>query len=473
VTTNTVIEQSQLRGSPDDDLLQRVATVYVDGEEYRVLAPSRAIGDSLEWVNQFHVHRPDKESFNSEVVVEGAYRILALKLVKQELEKRKSSSNSSVRQETRKAKLHELLSELANLRLCGPSDDPDEQTSAIESYRYLLINVKALCRGVLPDDVCAQLDAVPNEIETIYDVYESKAHLDAACVDIGIELDYPTSSSSSQITMKTGSPTSIEPEVQSLENWHLRNMAAEIPTLKDLKALSVPKQAQLLLRRLATQYPNSGSSVGKMNLDMPVYASDLASGYPLIEVNAVKDLLLGAAWKRLEADGFIRDNGHNFFHVTEEGYEAAKKADTFFVNREVVEALRLLHPDFQGYAHCFYEDKLPEAIAAAFERYENRLNEIRDGSKISLVMASAGHPLVYKLFEAKILKEPYPALGNNPTAKAAYEKGLTGILSGGVSWLRNARTHEKHNLPVPTAQETLELLFVASYLMRMLDLSHR
>ena len=50
-----------------------------------------------------------------------------------------------------------------------------------------------------------------------------------------------------------------------------------------------------------------------MNLDMPVYASDLASGYSQSEVTTVKDLLLGAPWKTLEADGFIRDNGHNFF----------------------------------------------------------------------------------------------------------------------------------------------------------------
>jgi hypothetical protein len=249
-------------------------------------------------------------------------------------------------------------------------------------------------------------------------------------------------------------------------------MAAEAPTLKDLRALPVSKQAQLLLRRLATQYPTSQSSVGKMNLDMAPFARDLASGYQDGEVNAVKDLLLGAPWKRLESDGYIRDNGHNFFHVTEEGYEAAKKSEAFFVNRDVIEALKLLHPEFQDYAHYFYEDKLQEAVAAAFERYENRLNEIRDGSRNPQVMAASGHPLVYKLFDAKILKEPYPALGSSPAAKAAYEKGLTGIMSGGVSWLRNARTHEKHNLPAPTATEALELLFVASYLMRMLDLSH-
>jgi hypothetical protein len=273
--------------------------------------------------------------------------------------------------------------------------------------------------------------------------------------------------------MTGGFDTSAELEGQPLDHWRLINMAVEVPTLKDLKALPVSKQAQLLLRRLATQYPNSQLSVGKMNLDMPVYARDLASGYPPNEVDAVKDLLLGAPWKRLESDGYIRDNGHNFFHVTAEGFEAAKEAEAFFSNRDVIEALRLLHPEFQDYAHYFYEDKLQEAIAAAFERYENRLNEIRDGSKNPQVMATAGHPLVYKLFDTKILKEPYPSLGSNPTTKAAYEKGLTGIMGGGVSWVRNARTHEKHNLPTPTPQEALELLFVASYLMRMLDLSHR
>jgi hypothetical protein len=281
--------------------------------------------------------------------------------------------------------------------LCGPSDDPDEQTSAIESYRYLLINVKALCKGLLPSDVCEELDAVPSKLESIYDVYESKAHLDAVCVDIEAEFAHP-------ITMTTGSPSSREPEGQHLEKWNLVRMAAEAPTLQDLRALPISKQAQLLLRRLATQYPTSQSSVGRMNLDIPVYASDLASGYPASEVSAVKDLLLGAPWKRLEADGFIRDNGQNFFHVTAEGYEAAKKSEAFFVNRDVVEALKLLHPEFQGYAHYFYEDKLQEAVAAAFERYENRLNEIRDASKNTPVMAASGYALVYKLFDAKILK---------------------------------------------------------------------
>jgi hypothetical protein len=298
-------------------------------------------------------------------------------------------------------------------------------------------------------------------------VHESKAHLDAVCVDIRSELEKKST------TITAGSAPAPDPNGDDLEKWHLIRMAAEAPTLRDLKALSTSKQAQLLLRRLATQYPRGDMSVGKMNLDMYVHAKDLASGYSDSEVTAVKDLLLAAPWKRLESDGFIRDNGRNFFYVTAEGYEAARKCEAFFVSRDVIEALKLLHPEFQNYAHYFHEDKLPEAIAAAFERYENRLNEIRDRSKNAEVMATAGHALVYKLFEMEVLKEPYPALGSNSTTKAAYEKGLMGVMSGGVTWLRNARTHEKHNLPAPTATEALELLFVASYLMRMLDLALR
>ena len=53
----------------------------------------------------------------------------------------------------------------------------------------------------------------------------------------------------------------------------------------------------------------------------------------------------------------------------------------------------------------------------------------------------------------------------------SYEKGLIGILSGALGWIRNPYTHQKHELPELTPSEALELLFLASYLVRMLDLS--
>ena len=130
-------------------------------------------------------------------------------------------------------------------------------------------------------------------------------------------------------------------------------------------------------------------------------------------------------------------------------------------------ALPLLHADFRGYSRYFYENKLKEAVAAAFERYENRLNEIRDASSSAAAKAEAGRALVYKLFADKVLVRPYPKLGSDPAA----EQGLTGLLSGSLWWIRNPYEHEKHNLPDLTPSEALELLFVECYLMRMLELS--
>lgn len=168
--------------------------------------------------------------------------------------------------------------------------------------------------------------------------------------------------------------------------------------------------------------------------------------------------------------GFIRDNGQGFFVITEEGIQAAKNFTSVNVDLGITAAMELLHPDFRGFGHYFQEGRLKEAVAAAFERYENRLNEIRDGSRRTAVRNAAGRDLPHKLFGSKMLKLPYRKLGT-PAKRSAYESALCGILSGGVGWIRNSYTHEKHHLPDLQPDEALELLFVASYLLRMVEYS--
>jgi hypothetical protein len=190
--------------------LQKVATVYVDRDEYRVYAPAKAVGDAIEWTEQFSVRQPDDEGFVSELIVEGDYRVFAIKLVKEELDKMKTNASTSLREDSRRTRLRELLDKLSNFRGCGPSDDPDEQTSVIASYKYLLINVKALCKGLMPSDVCERLDEVPSTIDSIYDFYDSKAHLDAVSVDVRTELEFPTSTESVATTTSLVAPSLIE-----------------------------------------------------------------------------------------------------------------------------------------------------------------------------------------------------------------------------------------------------------------------
>jgi hypothetical protein len=87
MATKVVVHHGQLTGSGQPDQLQRVATVYVDGAEYRVLAPPKATGDPLGWLEHIRVHRPDPEEFGSELIVGAAEALLIKKLFKEELEK--------------------------------------------------------------------------------------------------------------------------------------------------------------------------------------------------------------------------------------------------------------------------------------------------------------------------------------------------------------------------------------------------
>ncbi len=164
-----------------------------------------------------------------------------------------------------------------------------------------------------------------------------------------------------------------------------------MPSYKELEHLSIPKQAQLLLCS-ASRFAQAGS-FNIYNVNRPPWG--LASDFPEGERQAVTELLLGAPLKFLESQGLIRFTEHSNYVITPSGQKAAQNpAPAFFAVQEIMAALPLLHPDFHGYAHFFYDNKLKEAVAAAFERYENKLNETRSGSISPTVRAASGHASV-------------------------------------------------------------------------------
>jgi hypothetical protein len=59
-----VIENAILRGSSHPQVMQLVATLYVDEKEYRVYAPVRARGNALEWVEHFTVCTESSGNFS-------------------------------------------------------------------------------------------------------------------------------------------------------------------------------------------------------------------------------------------------------------------------------------------------------------------------------------------------------------------------------------------------------------------------
>jgi hypothetical protein len=85
VEIKVVLKQTFLHGS---EFLQRVATVYINRDELRVYAPPEAKGESNAWTSHFTVHR--LVDLNSEEDVGGAVGALAIRVVKEKLEKQKS-----------------------------------------------------------------------------------------------------------------------------------------------------------------------------------------------------------------------------------------------------------------------------------------------------------------------------------------------------------------------------------------------
>jgi hypothetical protein len=82
-----VVKQSVLRGSPDSNVLQKIATVYINGREYRVYAPPDAKGHALDWLPHFTLRDA------SDTEARDAFGILAFKAVKEELERQKRDAN--------------------------------------------------------------------------------------------------------------------------------------------------------------------------------------------------------------------------------------------------------------------------------------------------------------------------------------------------------------------------------------------
>ena len=80
-----IIERSSLSPTGSDEL-QRIATVYIGQDEYAVLAPPKAAGNALSWVDTWSVRKPSRDQ-SGDLMVEGSDASHFIQLVKGELER--------------------------------------------------------------------------------------------------------------------------------------------------------------------------------------------------------------------------------------------------------------------------------------------------------------------------------------------------------------------------------------------------
>ena len=89
-----VIDNAILHGSQQEQSWQRVATVYVNGDDYRVYAPPKATGDALEWKDHFSVRRLIVDDFGSgEAPVTDGLEHSIIQAVVKELEHRQERAD--------------------------------------------------------------------------------------------------------------------------------------------------------------------------------------------------------------------------------------------------------------------------------------------------------------------------------------------------------------------------------------------
>lgn len=253
-----------------------------------------------------------------------------------------------------------------------------------------------------------------------------------------------------------------------------KSIADAAPTLADLKKLCLDRQVMLLLARLNTIYPQTASAGGLHRTNLKLSLNDLAIGYGPEEQQAVVEYLLGLPWTELINRGYLVERGPFVYLVSEEGTKALSNAHFPLISRAALGAVTLLHPELAEAERDFREGRFKDAVRGAFRIYENSVNAIRDASSDLALHGKSGTALPHALVKSSGFKFPFPGLSpTSATALEAYKESLRNMLSGAIGFVRNAYDHEPYNLPELDERSALELLFFASYLLRLIDPSKR
>lgn len=91
---------------------------------------------------------------------------------------------------SRKQRIEELIERAEKFRVCGPSDDPDEQTAVTVGCHHLVTQFQRLVSPILPADAALHLKNIRVEINDIYTVYDATAKLDAIIPEIQAALEH-------------------------------------------------------------------------------------------------------------------------------------------------------------------------------------------------------------------------------------------------------------------------------------------
>lgn len=110
---------------------------------------------------------------------------------------------------TKKEIIASLVEQARRFRFCGPSDDPDEQTSVTVGYRDLVTKFKRLAGPILPDNAAARLNGINVEFDNLYSVFDASSELEALLPDIEAALEHIDENGEPPKAREKGSPLPV------------------------------------------------------------------------------------------------------------------------------------------------------------------------------------------------------------------------------------------------------------------------
>ncbi len=151
----------------------------------------------------------------------------------------------------------DLVRSAQGFRFCGPSDDPDEQTSVTAGYRYLVVQFKRLASPLLASPLASRLNAIEVEIDNLYSAYDAKAELDALLPDIEAALEHLDDGGLDPVNKTTVIADSRLVELRSLtsSDFDFRKLVRMCEEINSVYALGCYYATAMLIRGLLDHVP--------------------------------------------------------------------------------------------------------------------------------------------------------------------------------------------------------------------------